>query len=408
MASSLNTLDQLDGLFKNVYAKNVEKLVPEANKLVKEIPFVERSAQPGSYFNQPVNLQVEHGFTYGGEDGGAFALNAAVASTTKNAQVRGVEIVLRGMIPANAITRSENVPEGAFVAATKYVVENLMESFYRKLEIDLFYGQKGLGTVTSVSGLTLTLDTRDWASGIWTGAKNMPINIRSADGATNYGDVTVTGVDIDNRQLTIDATPLGGAPTAGSIIWHKGSYDKQFAGMEKIISNTGSLFGINAADYELWKGNTQSVTGSLDFAKAKSGIAKAVAKGLQGMVQLYVNTNAWEDLLSDLASKRSYDSSYSKAKLDQGAEKIEFFSQNGKIEVIPSIFVKEGDAFLIDPKCFKRIGSKDVHFQSPNRDGKYLKMLENANGYEMRLATDQALFCHAPGRNVLVNGIVNS
>ena len=56
---------------------------------------------------------------------------------------------------------------------------------------------------------------------------------------------------------------------------------------------------------------------------------------------------------------------------------------------------------------FMRIGSSDISFKRPGQSEEFFRDLENAAAYELRLYTDQCVFCMAPGRNVLVTGIVN-
>jgi hypothetical protein len=403
--STQNNMDQLNGLFKQLYADKIQMLVPDGVKLAKRIKFSERQ-KLGDYFNQPVNLSRELGFTYGGEDGGAFTLQSAVAGQTKNAQVRGVEIVLRSNIPFNSILRSQNVSKAAFVGATKYVVQNMMDSFFKLLETDLLYGQSGLGAVSTTSGNTITIQSAEWAAGIWSGGENMPLELRSSAGVLR-GYCNIASVDITNKAITVDALPAGAA--SGDVLWHRSAYNNQFAGVHKIITNTSSLFGINASTYQLWQGNSDSgVTGTLSFTKLVPVISKAVAKGLEGKVLCMVSNPTWDDLLSDLASKRQYDTSYKSAEISQGAESIVFYSQNGAIEVVPSIYVKEGYAYLLDEKTFERIGSSDVTFEQPEGMGKYMRILDNQHGYDVRAYTDQALFCKAPGRNSIVSGFTNT
>jgi hypothetical protein len=54
-----------------------------------------------------------------------------------------------------------------------------------------------------------------------------------------------------------------------------------------------------------------------------------------------------------------------------------------------------------------RVGSTDMTFKQPGQGEDYFRHLENAAAYELRLFSDQALFCSAPGKQVLINNIVN-
>lgn len=406
MSSSANTLDTLNGLFKEVYAKELQDLIPDGVKLLNKIPFAKRDSSLGNAYHQPVVLGHEHGVTFAGSGEDAFNLNAPVAGTIKDATVRGTQMVLRSVIGYASASRSAEGGAKAFKSATKFLVGNMLRSITKKLEIELLYGQVGYGTVGSVSGNSIVITTAEWAPGIWAGAENMPIEIRNSAGSTSRGETIVTGVDFSTKTLTLQAALVG--VTAGDVIWHKGAYGNEFAGVHKIISNTGSLFGIDASQFALWKGNSYGAgSAALSFQKLQDAIAKAVEKGLDSDVMVLVNPLSWSDLLNEQAALRMYDSSYSSSQAENGSRQIKFHGQNGMIEIVPSIYVKEGYAYVLSMDEMMRIGSTDVTFRRPGKGDEFFRELENSAGYELRAYCDQALFCHAPGRNVLISGIVN-
>lgn len=271
----------------------------------------------------------------------------------------------------------------------------------------MFYGQVGLGTVSSISGNVITVTTADWAPGIWAGAENMKIQIRDTAGTTIRGLCAISSVDLDARTLTVDLAPAGVVAT--DVLWFETGYGNEFAGVHKIITNTGTLFNISASSYSLWKGNSYSAgSAALSLAKIERAIALAVAKGLDDDVSVFVNPKGWADLLVEQAALRKYDASYSEASMKNGSKAIEFFGQNGKVSIEPSIYVKEGFAYVLDMRELVRVGSTDVTFERPGMPGKFFRELENSAGYELRLFSDMALFCAAPGKNVVITAIVNS
>lgn len=403
--ATANDMDTLNGLFKEVYADKLENLIPEGVKLMPRVKFVQRSKQPGNFYHAPVVLGMEHGVTFAGGDEGAFNLNAPIAGATKDAAVRGNQLVLRGMLAYAAASRSVGAGPRAFEDATKFLVQNMMRSVAKKLEIELFYGQSGYGVVSAIAANVITISTAEWAPGIWVGAENMPIEIRSSANVLR-GTAKITAVDMAARTITVDAAPPGVVAT--DIIWHFGAYGKEFAGAHKIITNTGELFGIDASQYSLWKGNTYAAAGTLSFDELSAALARAVEKGLDSSVVAYVNPRTWSNLMTDQAALRQYDSSYKAAEANNGMESLVFSSQNGKIEVVSSIYVKEGQAFLLVTDEMIRVGSTDVTFKRPGKGDEFFKDLENAAGYELRCYCDQALFAQAPGKLTLITGIVNA
>jgi hypothetical protein len=350
---------------------------------------------------------LEHGVTFAGPGDGAFALNAGVSGVTKDAEVRGYQMLLRSPIAYSAISRAAAKGPQAFESASKYLVANMVRSLSKKLEIEMFYGQVGYGTVASVSGATVTITTGEFAPGIWSGAENMPIEIRNAAGTTKRGEATVASVDLAARTITLDSAIAGVVST--DVIWHKGAYGNEFAGVHKIVSNTtAEIFGISAASYNLWAGNSYSAgSATLSFGTIQKAIAKAIPKGLESDVKVFINPSAWANLLTDQAALREYDTSYSTEVMKNGAKKLVFQGQNGLIEIVTSIYVKESYAYVLSLDEFVRVGSTDITFNLPGQD-KFFRQLENNAGLELRAYTDQALFCFAPGRQVLITSIVNS
>lgn len=402
-----NTVGNLNGLFKETYADKMQDLIPDGVKLLNKIKFMSKEKQPGNLYHQPVVLGMEHGVTFASSDDDAFNLNPPIAGAIKDAQVRGSPLILRSVLGYVAASRASKGGAAAFIDATKFIVSNMLRSMSKKLEIEMLYGQMGYATVdASTASTTVQIKTAEWAPGIWAGAEGMPIELRDSAGTTSRGEVTVTAVDFENRRITVSAALT---LTDADVIWHKGAYGNEFPGIHKILTNTGTLFNINATTYSLFKGNTYSASsGALSFTKLSLALTRAVEKGLESKVLALVNPRAWANMLSDQAALRQYDSSYSAAELQNGSKSLKFHSQNGEIEIEPSIYVKEAYAYLLSLEDWYRVGSSDMSFKRPGQGDEFFRDLENAAGYEMRLYTDQAVFCHAPGKNVLISSIVNA
>lgn len=310
---------------------------------------------------------------------------------------------MRSALSYGAASRSVN-SKAAFKDATKLLVQNMLRSVTKKLEIEMLYGQVGYGVVSGVSGLVISISAAEWAPGIWAGSENMKIEIFDTTLATQRtGTATITAVDFDNQTITVDAVPTGTVAT--DVIFPKTAKGNEFAGIHKIITNTGTLFNISAATYNLWKGNSYNASGALSFDKIQEAISKAVEKGLEEDVCVLVNPDVWADLLNDQAALRRYDSSYNPAMAENGAKQIKFHAQNGIVEIIPSIYVKHGYAYVLCMEDFMRVGSTDVTFNRPGKGDEFFRELDSNAGYELRAYCDMALFCSSPGKQVLIYGI---
>ena len=409
MAQSANVLSTLNGLFKERYADKLQALIPDGVKLYNKIKFNSKDKAPGNLFHQPVILGMEHGVTFASSDDDAFNLNAPVAGVIKDAQIKGNPLVMRSLLGYVAASRASLGNGAAFEDATKFLVANMLRSMAKKLEIEILYGQMGYGTVASEVGSTMTITTAEWAPGIWAGAENMPIEVRDAAGTTSRGEFVVTAVSLEDRTVTVNSDTGVAGVIATDVIYHKGAYGNEFPGIHKILTQTtGTLFNINVAQFNLFRGNSYPAAGALSFAKLTKAAARAVEKGQEGRLCAYINNRTWTDLMNEQAALRMYDSSYRDSEFKNGGRSLVFHSQNGEIEIVPSTYVKEGYAYLLSEEEWMRVGSADMSFKRPGQGDEYFRDLENSAAYELRLFSDQALFCWAPGRNVIITGIVNS
>jgi len=94
--------------------------------------------------------------------------------------------------------------------------------------------------------------------------------------------------------------------------------------------------------------------------------------------------------------------------MENGSKAIKFYGHDGMVSIEPSIYVKEGYAYCLALEDFSRVGSTDVTFKRPAMEGEFFRELENSAGFELRAYSDMAVFCFAPGRQVLISAIVNS
>lgn len=376
---------------------------------------------------QPVQLSHEHGVTYSAANPslGAFALQDAVAAVFKDAQVEGAQMLIRSSMSYEAAARASN-DKKAFVKATSLMVKNMVNSMAKRLEISNLYGRRNLAQIASGTGSmgsrVYTIGAANWASGIWAGSEGMRLDV--IDTATQSGSsvllnssaaVVVTSVDLTARTLSVsgnagDLTAIDGAISTGAFMIPRGSLNNDIFGLDRIVTNSGVLYNIDASSYALWRGNVIDNLGvALSFSRILNALSRAVERGLDEDVVCMISPRTWANISSDQAALRRYDDSYKGSKLENGAVEYSFFGQNGRIDIVSSIYVKEGEAFLFPPKLLKRIGAMDISFKMPGRpQEEFFLELQNNAGYELRAYTDQTLFAEAPAKLVKIFNIVNS
>lgn len=421
------TTSTLNGFFKQRYGDKLERLQPSWSKIAQAIGFKERHRQGASY-NFPVRLRRAMGATFNGGTtvGNAFTLNAVKSGLTQNAQVSGMEFVLREAVSYGAIKRGRSKME-AFGDAFDEVVTDMAESasFFR--EMTLLYGQADIGTVSSVSNSTVTttfvVPLADWAPGLWVQMEGGYVDVWDAALSTKRNaanDAEVTNVNVSTRTITIvgDATEMGNVANTDRV-FPKGavvssSVFNQFAGIDTITANTGTLFGIDAATYNLWQANTYPAGGAaLTMAKINAAAALVTDRAGQRDLTAYVSTATWNNLNTSLDANRRYNEDVSN-KIGAGTRmadgSITYYGPSGSVKICGHSMVKQGLAYLVDTRQWDRIGSTDLTFNLgvPGSEPNFFHELPDAAGVSLRCYWDQAIICRKPNTAVRITGIVNT
>lgn len=415
--ATTNTLSTMDGFFKTLYADKINNIVPVSGRIYKETKFIEKL---GKDFRRPVVLANEAGVTYAASSAGAFALQSSTAMTIAEAIVDGYQIALRSRIDYEAAARAAG-SQKAFDNVMRPVVKSMLDTLTKRLELNFLYGQTGLGNVTSsanasATSTVMTVSAATWAPGIWAGMKGAMLSAWGDTGEVNTNAaLVVSAVSMANRTITVtgnstDITALDSAISgtgAGVNLYFYKAFTNEAPGIDKIVTNTGSLFNISATTYDLWKGNSYSTSGALTLAKLDDALTDAVAMGLEEDVDVFIAPKTWSDVMNEQAALRKYDASYNKSKSDNGFEAIEFYSQNGKVSIIPHPYVKQGEGFIVPMDKIERIGASDITFSNPANNEKFFIELQDSAGFELRSYTNQTLFCSAPARVTKISGITN-
>ena len=439
--AAANTLTTLNGLFKETYADKLENLLPKGLQIQNDIKWAERAKMPGNKFHQPVLLSHEHGFTYaaagiqGTSSAGAFTLAAAVAGTTADATIVGTQMALRSQIDYESAARAASGGARAFRRTLDIVVENMFQSSRKRMEIDYFYGSSPLCRVdaavtpagTPVTAICLVA-MADWAPGIWAGMENAKITI--FEGTTSTSQIpaaashsgSISGVNLvkngsNQYSVTVEGTSTGAIAAGDLFFWDtaggasgatSGTFSSNvFEGLFSIMNtSSGSLFSIPVSN-SLWQPNQTAIGGALTYAGISDAVASVVAKGLDEDLTLYVNPVVWASLmqLENASDRISWVGNNPKSKT-VGSDGVTYLAQNGKVTVKPSNYVKESHGFCIAPRLYKRIGASDLTFRLPDRGDEFFLHLQDKAGYELRAYVNHSLFTKAPGKGILLTGIV--
>ncbi len=434
MTQQASAPDVVD-LFKKCYG-DTKDLLPSDFPLQRDIKWDE-GEQVGEEFIIAVILGNEVGITLGGSGTEAFEIDPARAGAVKQAKVRPYVTVLPSVIPWSVLSRSAGGGKKAFFAATKHVTKNNLRSHGKFHEIFRFYGQAtarlgyvsyatatyrtisftngggALGGITFTAGVNTTskhilLAPGNFAAGHWVGMKGVAVQQVATSSGVVVAEGSLTSIDTKNGILGVDFTPVAATSTTSHHVCIKGQAENnEMIGIQKILSTTsGTVFDINVATYELFRGNAASITGKLTLAKINLAVADAVNAGeIEGDITLYVNPRTWATMTSDEAALREHDASYDESNATNGFKDITYYVQSGKITIKAHTCVKEGDAFGLVLSTWSRSGSAEISFKVPGVAEDMIFPLQNQAGMAFRSYSDQFVFCHRPSWNIYFYGI---
>ena len=410
-----NTLTSLATAFKYVVDNKLSDLKPNSTIVQDLAGDLKQAEQLGRKFLSPVVLSYELGITYG--DGSAFSYNDDIAGVYDEIEVDSNPVVLKSRISLEAAERMAK-SEKTMLSHAAMRLGQMKNSLSKFAEVDCLFGRSGIGTISAVSAvntspnpdqITITMTDATWAPGIWAGMVGVAVDAYTSGGSkqNSNADMNLVSVDFDNKQIIVSGnnTDLS-ALQATDILHFKGQKSNSMYGLQYQLDNATTLFGIDAATYDLWKASEFSVGGALTFAKILEGVGKAVAKGgLDEDCVLLVSSKSFEGLNSDVASLRSFDQSYRTEKAELGSRGIKFHCQAGVIEVIAHPMMKEGMAFLFPKKGIRKIGSTDIAFGSPVKQGEIVEHLGSVHAYQVIGRYSFQILINEPAKCVLFTGI---
>lgn len=431
----------LAGFLKPVFGE-LQWLLPEGVVLQKLVKF-SAGDKVGQYFQEPVQVVTSWGVTFCGSDGGVVTLNASIPSKTVSAQVTPYLTVLNDQVSYAMFDRGQDAGKTAFMATGAYVGKNLSMQLRRLLEMSMMSGQEGFATVDTYSSsgtgsvVVTAASARIGVLSILEGAALDVVRgtnvIADGSNASNSTGIKVLSVDIASLTITFAALPYVGSasasPTAGDILFLHGAAGPttgnaatavsfmEMVGLRKQISaTTGTIFNINKATYQAYRGNVVTSFGPVSAGSILSAAAKAINRGFQGTFACILGPTAWSVLNSRNIGQQVFDSSYKTSKADLGTDAIVLRGQGVTVECYPSAFQADGELMLLPKENMKRIGSAyensggengdtDISFMIPGSTLRFIDPVQGVTAVKVECRSDQAIYLQKPAFSVLATGI---
>lgn len=414
------TSSTLNGLGKRVFGELV-KTLPDFAILQREFPF-DSDAQTGDEYEEEIVLSRSHGVTFNKTlRRGVATLNPVRTMQTLPARITPSEIIMREQIALGMMSSAPRAGERAYEGALPMLMASIYESHRFYIELGMLYGGSatGIGVFASIgSGTTtrvVTITSASWATGIWSQMEGAAIDAYDVTGVTKRNTNAVMVVSLVNpsaRQITLtgNATDLGNLVATDFFVPILGQ-GEMMDGIDKQVTNTGTLYGIDAGTYTMWRPNQVS---ALDAPPTLDILLRAlkapVGRGLIAkQMMALVNEAFFTDVASDAAAQRTFTENQ-KAGVEQGTHRLLVNgSNNNTLEVICHPLVKQGDAFIINKKDWVRGGDTDITNGLPKdgtRSGEQMFFnLEGVTAMEFREFSSQFFFGRRPSHQTKITNI---
>jgi len=428
----MSTLANWTGNFKERYHKFINPLA-EQNSFAEHLEYIPQEFRPGLGYNVAVVTRNEHGQT-ADITSTAFAFKSAIDSKVENARLDGATVGIVGNVPYDVSFKGNNGAGqgnqgGAFWKPYDLKVKMLVQSANLYRELLLMYGAGGAAFTTAAANIgvfaTTPTPAGTYAAGTATGAITVATNapglwnmmlgakVDIYNGSTlSRSAVEVKGYNPETGLLTLgdhaDATGTGAGtvPVAGYYIVPHGWLTKSAVGLQAQLSNTTTMFGIDAATVPMWRPIQLSVGGAMT-ANVITGLAARLANNGGRGGKLFVSPATFADLVKDTIALQRYTENTAKVKR-QGAGQIAFETPVGPIEVVAHRYMKQSIAFFLPDGLAKRVGSTDVTFKGDGPNEFFFLELPSNAGYQLRVMQNQSAFIEIPYHAAILTGIVNS
>lgn len=412
------TLSTIAGDLKTVYGTTLVQVLPDAAMLQKKFPLADSADYPlvGDYFSALVGLQFPWGFSFLGQGYEGTATNTqlgeALAGQTQPAKIYPCTTVLTDNLAYQILDRANSSnSKQAVLSALSYTGKQMALIMRNVLELQILHGRQGIGvSAGAIASTTVTLDPNSTSPGIlslligarlqWMQSNNT--SARTANSSSNY--LTVTAIDLsDPTAPTVTMAATGttnvAAITTDDIMYIAGTrgvsvassdtnvpfYEQIGLGLQ-LAEVSASVFGITKSSYIGWVANQMEDIGPFSPSVLMQAAQKSMSRGGElGDYLAILSPAQWAVLNSALATNEQYNQQAPSFAIQKKTGTDEIIVKHGgiTIECMSHPLQKDGQFYLVPVSEVKRIGSVDLTFSVPGKEGTSEEYMYPVQGYAL-------------------------
>ena len=379
------TTTSADGVLKSYY---LDAVAEQLNKTAN--PFLAAIEQTTSdVWGKDVRKAAVYG-VHGGVGAGTEEGNLPATSGGGYAQLTATLKNLYGRIEiSDKAVRASRSDEGAFIDLLNTEMEQLVRSSSFNFGRMLFGDGSGkLGTVSSVSGTTYTMDSaKNFAVG-------MIVDVINAEGSNVAAGRTVTGVDYVGKKITLSGASIAEAGSCG--VYVQNSRDLEITGLGAIFSDSEELYGLKRADHPWLNPIEVESVGELTENAVQKAIDLVEESAGSRVNFIVCSWGVRRALYEVLSAYRNIES----VELAGGAKAITF---NG-IPVVADRFCPDGTMYLLNTDDFRLHQLCDWQWLE-GQNGRILAQVPGKPVYTATLVKYAELLCSRPCGQAVLKGI---
>ena len=232
-------------------------------------------------------------------------------------------------------------------------------------------GNGKVATVVSVAGQVITFDTIQHIQD-----EEVLDIVVAANGTSHGSGVVVSAVNETTKAVTVTGTLSGVVP--GDIAVRKGSWNREWTGLDAIISDTSALYGLDPATTRVWKSHVTALNGALTEAVWKrmaDRIARAGGKTTVMWTTPGVERAYWQLLSSQrrFVNPKDYAGGYTGLEFNAGS--------NGAIPILTDWDAPAGKSYFVNEKAINMYRAHGFKFM--DRDGSmWTQKRDNSGTYD--------------------------
>ena len=348
MAKFDMSLQEVSALFKIKYEKLSENVYNSANVLLGRVK------KSYNFTGKELAIAIPQSFS-----GGVGSGSLPTANTAKYGDARISAKKMYAVVEIDRETIKASLSdEGAFVRATKEVVQKGVESFMRNLSRALF--NDGSGSLGSVADLAAV----GALSGSGSDADPFVIEVDDMKEA-NFEERDLVNIDSETSQLEIvevdpenskiklvGTSVILSAGTATNVKIHmQGSKDNDPQGLKLLDKSTGSSYGI--AHGRRWKAVQKTSAGDISTDMLNEVMLQIKKQCGKSPNLIVASFKQYERILNLLESQKQYTvptraGLKSKSGADISFTGVTFMSVDGPVGIFPERFVEDDRIYLLN------------------------------------------------------------